>query len=477
MVQYDPKRGGAPENGRPLFFVFVAQAILVTAAFFGPYLGNFFAFDDFAILEHIQQGPKAVLLGYNYILRFVANASAWPVYAVSGFDPLGYNLFAAILWCINAILFYRFLNRLLGDRWHAFVAATIFVASTVGIDAAFWKAANSTLLNLTFYLLTLHAYVVFRQTGNRRQWWLSLLWFAMAVFSKEEAASLPFVVLLLELFWFDGMREKKAVALRLAALCSVVVFYVLLNYVVTYQIFGAQAEVARYSAFRPLRSLFTGWTAFSLTPDSRWGTNDPRLYLTCLLVPLSFLLVKDRRLLILGYAWVFFTFLPQSLSTLTQLEPRYLCNSLSRHLYLPSAGAAIVYAALLMRLRDRFSSRVAAGIIGLCLAGFVGFNLWQAQVRGRAWQQEGEGMERFLTALMKEVPQFPPHTFLYVNNAPAGRAFVQQALRAFYRNPSITWINDPNSYRRKPGESALLIDTLWQEVGSVRFAFYRFGSP
>jgi len=86
-------------------------------------------------------------------------------------------------------------------------------------------------------------------------------------------------------------------------------------------------------------------------------------------------------------------------------------------------------------------------------------------------------MQRFLTALMQEVPQFPPHTFLYVNNAPAGRAFVQQALRAFYRNPSITWINDPNSYRRKPGENALLIDTLWQEDGTVRFAFYRFGGP
>ena len=457
---------------RYLYPIFALVALGITVVFFGPYLNNFFAFDDFAILEHIVQGPKAVLLGYNYILRFVANGVTWPLFLLSGYDPFGYNLFSALLWLLNGFLFFRFIDRLFADRWLAFLAGTIFVGSAIGIDAAFWRAANSTLLNLSFYLLTLHAYVVYRQTGNRRQWWLSLFYFGLAVFSKEESGSLPLVIIMLEAFFLGGAADRRGVIKRVLAFVAVVAGYVALNYIVIYLVIGAQAEVARYSHFRPLRSLFTGWTAFFLSPDSRLAANDFRIYLTCLLVPLSFLLVKERRLLLFGYGWVFVTFLPQSLSTLTQLEPRFLCNSLSRHLYLPSAGVAIVYACLLVRIRDRFSHRAALVSGALFLVLFLSYNYLEARARGLSWLEEGEPMRTFMTALRKEVPQFPPNTYLFVNNAPTGRAFMQQGLRGFYRNPAITWINDPNTFHPKPGDTALLINCIWRSERSVRLEFF-----
>jgi hypothetical protein len=42
-----------------------------------------------------------------------------------------------------------------------------------------------------------------------------------------------------------------------------------------------------------------------------------------------------------------------------------------------------------------------------------------------------------------------------------GRAFVQAALRAWYHNPTITWITDPNSFVPKPGMPVFLLSCRW----------------
>jgi hypothetical protein len=461
-------------SDRSLFLAVLLLCGAVAAAYFGPFLNNFFTYDDFGLLEHIMHGPKAVLLGYNYILRFVANAVWWPLFGLSGLNPFGYNLFSALLWLLNALLLYRFLRRLLGDSLPAALASIIFVATAIGADAVLWRAANSTLLNVTFYLLTLHAYVVFRQTGSARQWRLSLLYFLLAVLSKEESASLPLVVLLLEWLYFDGRADIRGVARRFACYSAIVAANVVMNYVVIYHVLQAQSELVKLSKFRPLHSLLSGWTVFFLNPDGRLAMNDPRIYLTALLIPLCFFLVKDRRLLILGLGWVFLSFLPQSLSNLSQFEPRYIFSSLSRHLYLPSIGAAIAYTSIFYGLRDRFSPRVAVTGAALFLLIYLPYNYRLLQVRGEQWRDDGEPVRRFLVAMKQAVTQFPPSTYILVNNAPTGRAYVQKSLRAFYRNTSITWIVDPNSFRPKPGDTSLLIDCHWMPDGNVTFDFYPF---
>lgn len=441
-----------------IFLLYLIAVTVVTCAYYGPYVHNFFAYDDFGLLDLVTRGPKAILLGYNYTLRFMNNAVWIPLYALSGFDPFGYNLFGMLLWFLNAILLYLFFLALLDKPMVAAVAGVIFTASAVGSDALFWRAASGTLLNVTFYLLTLYFYVIFRQTGEVSKWRFSVGFFILAMFSKEEAASLPLVVLLLEWLYFGGFTDFKGVARRFLVYCSVIVFSILLNYIVIYQVLRVQSELATMFKFRPLHSLLSGWTVFFLTPDGRLAMNDPRIFITAALVPLSFLLVKDRRLLILGLGWIFFAFLPQSLSGMSQFEPEDVISvSLSRHLYLPSVGAAVVYTALLVGVRDRFSVPISVSSVLLFMVLFVPVNYKLVSSRGEQWLEIGDPMRRFLDAIKKVVPQFPPNTRIFAINTPTGRAFIQQSLRAFYHNQSITYIIDINNYNLKPGETGLLI--------------------
>jgi hypothetical protein len=455
-------------SDRYIFPVYLTLVALVTCAYYGPFLHNFFAYDDFGLLELVVKGPDAILLGYNYTLRFVTNAVWIPLYALFGYHTFGYNLFSMLLWFLNAILLYRFLQRLLNNSFSAALAGFIFCATAVGSDAVFWRAANGTLLNTTFYLLTLHAYTIFRQTGAIGKWRLSVCCFLLAMFSKEEAASLPLVIVLLELFYFNGRADFKGVVHRVLVYCSIIFASVLLNYVVIYQVMHVQSELAHMFRFRPFHSLLSGWTVFSLTPDGRLAMNDPRIYLTAALIPLSFFLVKDRRLLLLGLGWVFLTFLPQSLSGMSQFEPNDVISlSLSRHLYLPSAGAAIAYTALFAGLLDRFSTRVAVTAAALFLLMFVPYNYNLLSSRGEQWYLIGDPMQRFLTNIKKIYPQFPPNTHIFVVNRPTGRAFIQQALRVFYKNESITYINNPENFKPKTGETAFLITCSLLPDGDV----------
>lgn len=453
---------------RSVFLVFLALAAVVTCAYFGPFLHNFFAYDDFGILDLVNRGPKAILLGYNYTIRFMNNLVWIPLYALSGYDPFGYNLFSMLLWLLNAILLYRFLLRLLNNSLLAALAGFILSATAVGSDAVLWRAASGTLLNATFYILTLHTYTIFRQTGEVAKWRLSVCCFILAMLSKEEAASLPLVIVLLEWLYFGGSSDIRGVARRIFVYCAVIVSTILLNYIVIYHVLHVQSEMAQMFRFRPLHSLLSAWTVFFLAPDGLLAMDDPRLYITAALIPLSLVLVKDRRLLILGLGWIFLTFLPQSFSGMSKLEPMDVISvSLSRHLYLPSIGAAVVYTALLAGVRERFSKKVAVSVAAVFLVVFAVHNYGLVSARGEQWFEIGDPMRRFLTNIKKLVPQFPPNTHIFVINTPTGRAFIEQSLRAFYHNQSITYIVHPESFHPKPGETAILVICSLDPDGDV----------
>ena len=220
--------------------------------------------------------------------------------------------------------------------------------------------------------------------------------------------------------------------------------------------------------FRPLHSLLSSWTVFFLTPTGELTESNPFVYITAILVPLSFLFVKNHRLLILGLCWIFLSFLPQSLSNMSQFLPGdMLGQSLSRHLYLPSIGAALVYTALIYGIRDRFSARLAVVSTIFFLLFYVPYNYRLLSARGEQWYEVGNLMKRFLITIKKTVPQFPPNTHVYVVNTPAGRAFIENSLRAFYKNDSITYIVNPQNYHPKPGETAVLITCNLTMQGDV----------
>ena len=444
------------------FHLFPVVAIIAAVCYYWRFLDNFFAYDDFKYLENMYSGWSDVLIGYGS-LRLISNLSWWPLFEICGFDPFGYNLFALIIFTLNAILLYFLLVRLLPDRVTAFLAAAFFVTGSAGVDAVFWKATDSSLISLFFYLSSLICYTDYRRSGERRRYFLSIALFFAAMFSKEEAASLPFMVALIDIFFFEGLREKRRLILRLLPFCAVVLFYLMANAFVFNYLLGGRAEPQKLFSFRPLHSLAGGFTVFFLSPDGFLRLNSSSVYMTALFMGLSLMVKPTRRLLVFGYLWIFLAFLPQSFTILGQFQPRVIVNSISRYLYITSIGSSVVFAAVLAGMRGVIPSRWWYVMAGMVLLLFVRVHYPEVRVRGQEWQSQGADVREFIAEVKQVMPSFPAPCQVHVVNAPTGRAFVQQAMRAFYGNPQIHWVNSVEEateekgplflihYRRLPG--------------------------
>jgi hypothetical protein len=448
------------EGWRSRFHFFPLFAVVVALFYYGPFLDNFFTFDDFKYMENMYRSRLDVMIGYGS-LRIISNLSWWPLFALSGTNPFAYNLFALIVFTANGILLYFLLLRLFADRTISFLAAAFFITSSVGADAVLWKATNSSLISLFFYLSTLLCYTKYRQTQLRKYYFQSIALYAFAIFSKEEAASLPFIAALIDIVFFGGWLDKRGLLRRIAPFCALIIFYLAANAVVFNYLLGKRADPQTLFSLRPLYSLLGGSCAFFLAPDGFIRINSKPVYLTALFIALSFLLGGNRRLLLFGYLWIFFAFLPQSLTGLGQFEPRVMVNSISRYLYITSIGTGIVLAVVLHRLRDLVPVRVWYAIAGCVLVLFVWLHYPRVSERGEQWQSDGEVVKEFIVAMKRNMAQFPSPSYIFIEHRPTGTAFVQQALRAFYGNPQI-YLVSKSSEVPADSHAALFSVDCWQ---------------
>lgn len=440
---------------RPII-LFSFLAVIITISYYAPFIDNFFVFDDFRMIENVFSGTKAILLGYNHI-RIVGNLVFTLLFLVFDYEPAGYNIFSITLHFLNALLLYFLMNRLFKNTTLSFLAGIIFVSSAVGSDAIFWKVTNHTLLSLTFCLLTLNLYFRWREEGKNSLFIASVITFLLAMFSKEDAATLPILIVVFEIIFMNGMENKAALLRRVVPYVLIVIIYLLTGQVLT-KVFGVYLEImTRFLKFRPLYSLLGGFTVFFLNPEGYLDFWNPFIYVTAILIPLSFLFVKERRLLWFGYLWIFISFLPSSLTALGRFDPVYIFNSISRFLYMPSVGSSIVAAIILISFRERFSNKVFVAACALFFVIFIPVNYARVQDRGKQWQREGPPIERFLYSLKKMQPTFPENSYVHVVNGPTGRAYIQQSIRAFYGNPKIYWVDDPTKAVLKNGDSLFVI--------------------
>lgn len=449
------RRSTIMENRSTALFALLAS--IITTFYYVPFLNNFFVFDDFRMIENIFRGTGATLLGYDTV-RVVANLSFVPLYFLSGLNPLGYNLFNVTLHFVNSLLIFFFINHLFKSTTLSFLVGIIFIASGVGSDAIFWKISNCTLLSLAFCLVTLILYTRWRQEHKKNFYLWSIFTFLLAMFSKEDAATLPILIVLLEILFWGGWQEKISAIKRIVPFC-IIVFSYLLTAQILIRIFGVNLEAFTvFFKFRPLYSLFGGFTVFFIHPSGSLGLVNPFIYITAVLIPLTFFFVKEKKLLAFGYGWIFIAFLPSSFMTVGLFNPVYVLNSISRYLYMSSVGSSIVFAAILISFRERFSNKIFMAVCALFFVIFVAISYSRVQDRGMQWQGQGKPMRGFLYSLKEVLPTIPENSYVHVKgDVGAGRAYIQQSLRAFYRNSKIYWTNDPHTVKLKNGEQIIII--------------------
>jgi protein O-mannosyl-transferase len=134
-------------------------------------------------------------------------------YVLWGMNPVGYHL-TNILWHAgNAALFVLIAQRLLRRVWPDVTASTLrlgaataalfFAVHPLRVESVAWATERRDLLSGFFYLLTVLAWLVMveRHDHTRRRWLaVALAAYALALLSKAIVISLPFVLLVLDVY-------------------------------------------------------------------------------------------------------------------------------------------------------------------------------------------------------------------------------------------------------------------------------------
>ena len=113
-----------------------------------------------------------------------------------GLNPAGYHGVNVLLHAINALLVWLLLKRLSVPG--AWLAAALFALHPVEVESVAWITELKSVLSLFFTLLTLLCWIEFVGERSKRFWYgLALVFYALALFSKTTACTLPAALLLI----------------------------------------------------------------------------------------------------------------------------------------------------------------------------------------------------------------------------------------------------------------------------------------
>ncbi len=357
-----------------LFFGIAAYSNTLTSSF---------QFDDVpTILENHSLQPLNLAKIWSYHPpRFITDLSfAFNLY-LAGFQTWSFHIFNLLIHLFTSLIVFQLTlwilrtpsmeNKIPSSQQHLFalITALLFTAHPLQTEAVTYISQRATSLATLFYLAALWMYLRAR-LENARHYGAVFIFMLAAMFTKEISFTLPFAILLLELFFFP-ISEKEPLSKKLlrwtpfAAFLVIIPLLYLTNAYILVRDGGSiniippstANTISRWdyllTQFRVMRT-YLRLLVFPVNQcidyDYRLssGWEDPDVWaafsLLLSIFLLSFAFVKKNRLISFGILWFFLTLSVES--TIIPL-PDFI---LEHRLYLPMFGFALFSTSLLWML-------------------------------------------------------------------------------------------------------------------------------
>ena len=141
-----------------------------------------------------------------------------------GVDPGAHHLMNVVLHAVTTVLLFAVLLRMTGAIWPSGLVAALFGLHPIHVESVAWIAERKDVLSALFWMLTLWAYTGYaRQPSRRRYGWVTLF-FALGLMAKPMVVTLPFVLLLLDVWplqrldWHSARTSLRPLLLEKAPL-------------------------------------------------------------------------------------------------------------------------------------------------------------------------------------------------------------------------------------------------------------------
>lgn len=125
-----------------------------------------------------------------------------------GVNPAGHHAVNVLLHAANAVMLFVLLMNLSGLFWESAFVAAVFALHPVHVESVAWLAERKDVLCAFFWFLTMLAYASYCRRRSRRRYGLVVGACACALMAKPMAVTLPFVLLLLDLWPLGRIKPK-----------------------------------------------------------------------------------------------------------------------------------------------------------------------------------------------------------------------------------------------------------------------------
>jgi len=154
-------------------------------------------------------------------------------FLVWGMNPKGFRLTNTVLHLFACLLLFRVVLFVIGDRIAALWAACLFAVHPAITEAVSWISSRNNLLVTLFSLGCLYAFLKYGEQGNPLMLILSILFFTLAVFSKEFGLMLLPCLMIHRLLRLDTKRSNSGLVSVFLPFFLVVLLYFFLRKTVT----------------------------------------------------------------------------------------------------------------------------------------------------------------------------------------------------------------------------------------------------
>jgi hypothetical protein len=347
------------------FKLFILLCAATVSVYLVAFQGSFHYDDSVTIIENPHLDRWQTFVGhFDHMVRPVLNATFLLDRSLYGTNPLGYHLLNVLFHLGSGLLLYRILTHAVADERTSvpFWTVLIFLIHPVATETVTYISGRASGLMAFFYLVSLFLYIKaseHQQTVSIRRLHLSgaVLFFLLAIGSKETAVTLPIILLL----WDVLIRRLRGFQLSTAVVSHHSPFWAIL-FLATLWAWNHPRYIALAEFSLNIRPLWDNllselhaWAYALVLIFTPWNQNfdhDLPVFhsLTQWPLPLDLLLLSAavaagllswRRspLVAFGLGWVFIQLIP------TSLIPRNDLLS-ERNLYLPSIGLLLAIVAL-----------------------------------------------------------------------------------------------------------------------------------
>ena len=178
-----------------------------------------------------------------------------------------HHLTNVLLHIANSILVFFLFFKLTGALGRSAFVAALFAAHPLHVESVVWVAERKDVLSTLFWLLTVWAYVWYVAQPKLRRYLIVVLAFVLALMSKPMVVTLPFVLLLLDVWplgrvkfgqprsvWLELIKEK--IPLLVLAIASSVATFIIQRQV------GAMANLGSIPLSRRLANALISYVAY-----------------------------------------------------------------------------------------------------------------------------------------------------------------------------------------------------------------------